>query len=565
MYTVSEAYNVAAESNARSLLIKARFNATTELTGSNIISLTAVEAVNASSGLSMGATISSKLTMSIRMPETPLLLDGGFVAPWVSFADVTTVDVNTSQSGALTLNPTSTVADDGTVSFYLDPEVDSEGILFFTAYCPLGKFHITEATSKDDFKTIFEIVAYDAFCKTEKTYTPAISMPNTAQAILEDISAQCGFEISPELVYPTGEFKLYDWTCREYIGYFAGLTGKNAKFDRNGKLTFVWYKATDCIVDRNLQFMGGFKRLTNSDFIVQSITSGSSDEAITSGSGMGISFENPLMTQETLDTIFSALGPISYTPANLKWRGNPTIEAGDIITAVDKDGVSHVVYVMEQTLKIGGGMHSEIKCYGSTEAALNFSTSPQAKKLQQVYNKLQDAIKGATELLNGSNGGVFEITDSNGDGINDGWIIRSADSQKFIKANLNGIGITADGGATYQQAMTSEGINADVITAGSMSAQRISVGDAALGDVFYVSLDEDGHPVVIIGSSESDIKQKQTNDAVTFINGAGESVASFSITGAEWRDMQQIKYCGFVWTKSEATGNVRFTRAGGGN
>jgi hypothetical protein len=182
--------------------------------------------------------------------------------------------------------------------------------------------------------------------------------------------------------------------------------------------------------------------------------------------------------------------------------------------------------------------------------------------LQQVYNKLQAAVAEASAILNGANGGVFKILDEDEDGINDGWMIRSADERQFIKANLNGIGITRDGGATYEQAMTVNGINASVITTGTMNAQRISVGAESLGDVFSVELNEDGHPVVTIGSSDSSIKQKQTNDAITFVNGENMQVAKFSTTGAEWTGLQQMKYCGFVWTVSPTTGNVRFTKAG---
>ncbi len=88
-------------------------------------------------------------------------------------------------------------------------------------------------------------------------------------------------------------------------------------------------------------------------------------------------------------------------------------------------------------------------------------------------SKLMAAIKRATELLNGANGGVFEILDENGDGINDAWIIRSYDSQKFIKATRDGIGITLDGGKTYINAITNEGINANAITVGTIDADRI--------------------------------------------------------------------------------------------
>ena len=216
---------------------------------------------------------------------------------------------------------------------------------------------------------------------------------------------------------------------------------------------------------------------------------------------------------------------------------------------------------MEQTLRISGGLYSEIKCYGDSEEKIAFSTSPTSKKLQQAYTKLQNALAEATALLNGANGGVFEILDEDQDGINDGWRIRSADERQFIKANLNGIGITKDGGATYEQAITTDGINASAIHTGVMNAERISVGDQTLGDVFTVELDAYGHPVVTIGSSDSSIKQKQTNDSVMFVNGQNDEIAKFSTTGAEWADLQQMKYCGYVWTRS-ANGNVRFTKAG---
>jgi hypothetical protein len=454
------------------------------------------------------------------------------------------------------------VIDDGIVSFPVCPDIDAEGILFFSAYCPLGKFYITEAASKNDFKTTFDIVAYDGFCKTESTYTPTISMPNTAKAILEDIAAQCNFNIAADIVYPQGAFELYDWTMREYIGYFAGLVGKNARFDRSGNLTFVWYTNTDYTVDRDLQFMGGFKRLTSSDFSVYSITSGSSDNMFTSGSGVGISFENPLMTQEILDEILSAMGHVSYTPASLKWRGNPIIEAGDIMAAIDKDGMRHTVYVMEQTLKISGGMHSEIKCYGDSEAAISFTSSPQSKKLQKVYNQLQEAIKGATELLNGSNGGVFEITDSNSDGINDGWVIRSADSQKFIKANVNGIGITTDGGATYQQAMTTEGINASAITVGSLNAERIAVENydendpAKLTD--YIRF---GDGTITLGRGDSAIILKLENNQIAFYNTAGVRLGRFTNNSFEIENLEdgQIRFQNFGFIP-RASKNLSFTK-----
>ena len=560
MINVSSDFLALAKANARQILVRAYINDTVLLTGDDLIDMTVTESVNTSDGLSMGAAISSKLVMTIKMPAVPLLLSGSSVRPEVAYY------------GA-------------------------------AEWVPLGKFFVTETVSKDDFETTVTITAYDGFCKTERPYEPSIAMPNTAAAILADIAAQCGLAYNNDLpnvtdegayesgdtadigadgviifsegadvtgdgvltvgegiALPSGEFDLFDLTCRQYIGYFAGLLGCNARFNRYGELAFSWYSDTAYTIGRDAQHMGGCKRLTEKDFTVHSITSGYEGNEMTAGTSAGISFENPFMSQEVLDGIHAKIGTPSFTPMQVKWRGNPAIEVGDIVSVEDRNGTPRTVYVMEQTLKIGSGLYSEIKCFGSSDEDIAFSTSPTEKKLQKVYTKLQEAIAEATKLLNNASGGVFEIIDEDGDGINDGWIIHSADGDRFIKANLNGIGITRNGGATYDQAITPAGINADVVTVGHMSAQRISVGDKTLGDVFSVDLDDEGHPVVTIGASNSDIVQKQTNDAVSFVSG-DETVAKFSITGAEWKDMQQMKYCGFIWTKSSVTGNVRFTKA----
>ena len=543
----------AIESNARQILLKAYIGSTL-LTGDDLIDLTVTEAVNTSDGLSMGSTISSKLVMKVKTPDVPLLLTGNSVRPYVVCAG----------------------ADD---------------------WIPLGEFYITDAVSDDDFETTFTITAYDAFSKTESVYEPLISVPNKASEILTDIASQCGFSLgnvpeflkevtisyelskvdtSGSLVFPNGaniengalvigdfvsapseESGLY--TCRQYIGYFAGLLGANARFDRDGKLVFVWYTDIGYTIPRSLQYMSGCKRLTKDECIIQSITSGTSGVEIVAGTGTGMSFENPFITQNILDNILSNIGTVTYTPLQVKWRGNPAVEVGDIVSVEDRSGKLCTTYVMEQTIRVSGGLHAEIKCYGDSESAIAFSTSPTTKKIQQVYSKLQSVVAEATALLNGANGGVFEILDEDGDGTNDGWMIRDAGKRQFIKANVEGIGFTTDGGATYEQAITINGINASAIHTGTMEAQRISVGKGTLEDVFSVDLDADGHPVVTIGSSDNSIKQKQTNDAVTFVDGQDKTVAKFSTTGAEWLDAQQIKYCGFVWTQSE-NGNVRFTK-----
>ena len=207
-------------------------------------------------------------------------------------------------------------------------------------------------------------------------------------------------------------------------------------------------------------------------------------------------------------------------------------------------------------------MSSEIVCYGAAEEKISFQTSPTSKKLQQVYTKLQNAIAAATELLNGANGGVFEITDSNGDGVNDGWIIHSPDGRKFIKANLNGIGITTDGGATYKEAMTVDGINASAITVGSLSAERIAVENydeddpAKLTD--YIRF---GEGTITLGRGDSAIILKLENNQIGFYNANGTRLGCFTNNSFEIENLEdgQIRFQNFGFIP-RASGNITFTK-----
>lgn len=559
MLNVSEDFMTAAEKNTRQISLRA-YIGDTLITGENIIDLTVTEALNSSDGISMGATIASKLVMKIKAINPPLVLIGNSVCPEMTFNGL-------------------------------------------NEWVKLGKFYITDAVSNNDFKTTFTITAYDGFSKTEKAYTPKIPMPNTAYKILNDIAEQCGLTasygqdvidgvlISEELpsvddngvlVFAQGaytdeygvlviaddiselnnELELYDFTCRQYIGYIAGLAGKNARFDREGNLTFTWYKNSDYSIGSKAQYIGGCKLLTEQEFTVHSITSGSSKNTITSGSGTGFSFENPFMTQETLDVIFSRIGAPSYMPMQVKWRGNPAIEPGDVITVEDRDENFRTVYVMEQTLRVSGGLYSEIKCYGDSDAKIAFSTSPTSKKIQQVYTKLQEAIAEATRLMGGSNGGIFEIIDEDGDGINDGWIIHSADKQQYIKANVNGVGITRDGGATYEQAMTTNGINASAITTGLLNAERIAVENYDEDDptklTDYIRF---GNGTITLGRGDSAIILKLENDQVAFYNTNGVRLMRLTNNSFEIENLEdgQIRFQNFGFIP-RASGNLSFTK-----
>jgi len=396
----------------------------------------------------------SQLNMSLIMPSTPISLSNGTVSP---FAGV--------------VLPSDTIE-----------------------YIPLGCFDISGVDTKNNL--VYTVEAYDRMCRTEVDYVSSLSaFPALIGDVMSDISEQCGITISPSAVFPETLIEYVTGTCREYIGYIAGLMGKNARFNRTGELEFVWFSDTGKTIDKSLQYMGGLIQTGDDSFTIQSITTGTDTNIIASGSGSGISFTNPFITQEISDAILVEIVGSSYNPCECKWRGNPAIQAGDIVTVIDKDDNEITLWVMSRNLKLSGGMYDTFYCYGLSDTATAIDKSPLENKLQKVYTGLLDAISESSELINGAKGGIFRVTDSNSDGVNDGFIISESPDQtvsgKCIVANYEGIGLSQDGGATYVSAITHDGINASAITAGQMTADRIGAGILqSLTGALQINLDE---------------------------------------------------------------------------
>lgn len=157
-----------------------------------------------------------------------------------------------------------------------------------------------------------------------------------------------------------------------------------------------------------------------------------------------------------------------------------SVDLGDTVEVIfDKLGISSKARVVK-TVYNGLTERYDSVTIGEMQGNIadSIASAPTKEYIQQEdttnRQKLEEVIRMATELLNGANGGVFEILDENGDGINDAWILRSYDGQNFIKATKDGIGLTTDGGKSFRTAMTPLGINADVINAGQVLAEYIS-------------------------------------------------------------------------------------------
>jgi hypothetical protein len=540
MYSVSEYFLKQIIADNREFSVKLTFNSSTELTGTTIQNIAVDEIVNSADVLTLGCACSNKIAINLIDAPTDIDYEHSFFIATVG----------------LKLGEMPTVYED----------------------VPLGKFYVTDAETKNDFKNL-TITAYDGFSIMVGNYIPTVS-DNTLQAVYDDIKAQ---------LYNNFGIVLKDRVCPEYemtvpnienlsyqqaIGYIAGCLGGFARFDRLGELEIVSYTDSGIVIDRKMQYMNGFKRLTEKPLFVTSITTGTKENVIVRGDGANgtvINFENPYITDTMADSVYADYNELTYTPCQIKWRGNPAIQSGDIVTALDKDGVSHKVLVMSQSIKIGGGLNSTIDCKGksitTSKFSNNFETS--AQKLDRVYKTLEQKIIDATNAITGNSGGYVIMNDTNNDGKPDEILVMDFENisvaRNVWRWNKEGLGHSSNGyEGPYELAITADGhINANFITTGMLNADLIRIGDEKFGDYIHI---ENG--VMHFGDADNPMSLKLGNVEVNgekkyqlaFYSG-NTRIAYFSSNSFEIENLTdgKIRFQNFGYIP-RASGNLTFTK-----
>ena len=541
MYSVSEDFKKKIISDNRAFSLKLTFGSSTVLTGTTIQDITLDEIVNSGDSLTMGCACSNKITINLINPPTDIDYDGA------SF---------TAEVGLL-LN---------------DRPVTYE-------YIPLGKFYGAEPETSNDFKNL-KLTAFDGFCKMTDKYIPTVPESTTLQAVYNDLKdqlyANCGIVLKARTLpsYTIPVFPVLDVTYTQAIAYVAGCLGGFARFDRLGELEITWFTDNNQEVSRKMQYINGFKRTLNKSVMVTSISTGTEENLIVKGdgsTGLQISFENPYITNNMADDIYTKVNRFSYTPCSVQWRGNPAVQAGDIVKVIDKDGFPHTVLVMSQSIQIGGGCSAKIDCKGSGETKNTFSSGfePLGQKVERLNIKLEKAILNATEAITGNKGGVVVLHDTNSDGKPDELLIMDVEdialATKVWRWNKAGLGFANNptGNAylgPYQTAITADGqINADFITTGTLNAERISVdtydGTGKLTDYIHFG---DGY--IELGESNNAIKLKLENGQVAFYRN-DTRIAWFTNNSFEIENLTEgkIRFQNFGFIP-RTSGNLTFTK-----
>lgn len=449
MINTNEEFNSSVIAQDRVINAKVIFNGTTELIN-EVISVVLDEISCSESTLKIGEINTNKATVKFKMPDNKIPLKNS------------TLKIYSGVNGVYVCKGT-----------YYTAEID-----------------------KSDNSDFITVVAYDSTYRLNKTYIPDIEYPNSLSNVINDICSQCNIlhdiKNIPDIII---DGYIDNMTCKQFLGYMMGLMGCNGTINPDDKLIAYWYKDCGIEITYDLQFMNGFNRTTDEDIVINSLTSGDSENVLVAGNGFGITFENPYMKQEILDSIFERIKGFTYTPCTVEWRGNPALEITDIVKVEDKNGVLHNVLLSEHTIVLTG-MKSNITCKGETEIDTVMNQSPTDIKLNKLYATLTNAFKNTTDKILGNQGGYYRI-DMNDEGFPSGWTIMNTpelrDDTHLWRFTAGGLGYSEDGGKTFKNlAFDLDGnFNANVITTGILQGEMFEL-DLQTGVIKIGKRDSEG-------------------------------------------------------------------------
>lgn len=227
MLSVSDKYLQEISSSSRYMVHRVTINGTLLSQGS-VTNISFTESISDNNGISVGTANSASLNLTIRDAE-PMDYNGLLVKP---------------ESG-LTLP-------DGTIE-----------------WIPLGEFWVTNFDTSNDFRTL-KLTCADGMYNLTGEYESELEYPTTIEAVVNELVAKSGVKFIAPSSYPDVivRRKPPKMSFRNAFGHAAGCCGKNARFNRNGKLEFVWYNDTGMSIERKMQYLDGMTKLGNKTLVV---------------------------------------------------------------------------------------------------------------------------------------------------------------------------------------------------------------------------------------------------------------------------------------------------------
>lgn len=253
-------------------------------------------------------------------------------------------------------------------------------------YAPMGYFTVQKPDSDEDSVSFR---ACDRMQKFEKPYFSALTYPTDSAKVLNELCTMCGVELATPITNQiTITDKLEGYTCREVLGFIAGIHGYFACFDRYGKLNLRWYSETP--IEKQIGLIWSLTK-SQSNYRVEKITlAKDSETTYTSGTGIsGINHSNPYATQAIADSIYTSLGGFAYRPCEISMLDDIRLDPWDMLRVTYLDGSVLTIPVMSLSHSFTNG-ETKVKSVGKSDTENEYSYSG---PVTQAMNRM------ATEML----------------------------------------------------------------------------------------------------------------------------------------------------------------------
>lgn len=275
-------------------------------------------------------------------------------------------------------------------------------------YVRLGTFFVSEHVDVDENEKTTTINCMDSVLFLEGTYSPTITFPAKLFDVAADACYQAGVTMDVEtflkLPDKTITAKPTELTNRQVLGYISQYVAGYIKFSKYDVLQLKSGNDTVKIIDTDLYYSKGLSK-NDLKYKISGLTNSPSGDSasVTVGSTTGnqLEIDNPFVSKEDLQDIFSLLSEIEYYPFNIKWRGLPSIEAGDWMIVEDIEGNQYKIPNLNYSLSYNGGLRAtssaEAEAVASATAAYKSKADSGVKavaaQVASVKNEMIDKEK----------------------------------------------------------------------------------------------------------------------------------------------------------------------------
>lgn len=274
-----------------------------------------------------------------------------------------------------------------------------------------GVYNLEKPVRSGEF---IKLTAYDNFALCYKGFFSALSGNQKIVTILQEQCKKIGIEYAggaDDVTYKVDS--LQGLTIIEAISVLAAYCGKNAIMDKDGKLRLVWYTDAGLTISPS-RFADPFEMDEEDTFINRLDCTIDEEHSVSAGTGVGIYFSCPGMTQERITVLYNRIKGFTYRAAKLNWRmAQPDVEAGDLVRVMDNAGNAYVVPLMDYEFNCDGGFYGTIESKGKNQQEQDTGyKGPLQTKVDRTYSDLVSTKQVITDKITAFEG-EFETINTN--------------------------------------------------------------------------------------------------------------------------------------------------------